>query len=97
MEGEDEERIMLSSAADRPEDARTLSSAASSMRRRMEVTFRKTPGSIGGGVAFPGSGRGNRGGMLPPEDAENVIDAEMEESEDVRGESGGERSGKGWL
>lgn len=51
-----------SSAADRPEDARTESSAASSIRRRIDVTERNTPGSIGGGVAFPGLGLGNGGG-----------------------------------
>jgi hypothetical protein len=90
MEGEDE-RIMLSSAADSPEDARTLSSAASSMRRRIEVTFRNTPGSMGGGVGLPGSGIGNGGGKFPGgEEVENVIEVEREE---VRGESGGESSG----
>jgi hypothetical protein len=97
MEGEDDERIMLSSAADSPEEARTLSSAASSMSRLMEVTLRNTPGSIGGGVGFPGSGTGNGGGKFPEEEVENVIDAEVDESEGVRGESGGERSGNAWL
>ena len=47
-------RSAPSAAAERPEDARTESSAASSMSFRMEVTFRKTPGSMGGGTAFPG-------------------------------------------
>lgn len=48
-----------SSAADNPEAARTESSAASSISRRIEVTERNTPGSIGGGVALPGRGVGN--------------------------------------
>jgi hypothetical protein len=94
MDG-DEERIILSSAAESPEDARTLSSAASSMRRRIEVTLRKTPGSMGGGVGFPGSGTGNRGGKFPEDvGVENAIEAERE---GARGESGGERSGNVWL
>ena len=49
-------------AADRPEDALTDSSDASSMSLRIFVTERKTPGSIGGGVAFPGFGAGKGGG-----------------------------------
>lgn len=49
-------------AAERPELARTESSEASSIRRRMFVTERKTPGSIGGGVALPGFGGGKGGG-----------------------------------
>ena len=49
-------------AADKPEDARTDSSDASSMSRLMCVTERNTPGSIGGGVAFPGFGVGKGGG-----------------------------------
>lgn len=95
MEGEDDDRIMLSSAADSPEEARTLSSAASSMSLLIEVTLRKTPGSMGGGVGLPGSGTGNGGGKFPEEDVENVIEAD--ESEGVRGESGGDRSGNEWL
>lgn len=43
-----------SSAEFRPEEARTESSAASSIRCRMEFTDLNTPGSIGGGIAFPG-------------------------------------------
>lgn len=49
-------------AAESPELARTESSDASSIRRRMLDTERKTPGSIGGGVAFPGLGAGKGGG-----------------------------------
>ena len=51
-----------SAAADNPEDARTESSEASSMSRRICVTDLNTPGSIGGGVAFPGFGVGSGGG-----------------------------------
>lgn len=74
---EEPPRMDPSSMADRPDEARTDSSAASSIRRRMDVTQRKTPGSIGGGVALPGLGvgKGGAGGK-----AENG----------VLGESGGE-------
>lgn len=54
-----------SSAADKPDAARTDNSAASSMRRRIEVTDRNTPGSMGGGAAFPGLGRGKEENGLP--------------------------------
>lgn len=73
----DPPRMDPSSAADNPDEARTDSSAASSMSLRIDVTERKTPGSIGGGVAFPGFGVGNGGGSGS---VENV----------PRGESGGE-------
>lgn len=51
-----------SAAADRPEDARTESSEASSISLRIWATERNTPGSMGGGVAFPGLGEGRGGG-----------------------------------
>lgn len=54
-------RIDPSAAADKPDVARTESSAASSMRRRIVVTERKTPGSMGGGVALPVAGVGSGG------------------------------------
>lgn len=66
-------------AAERPEEARTDSSEASSMSLRMCVTDLKTPGSMGGGVALPGLGEGNGGGGG---NCANVL----------RGESGGEWS-----
>jgi hypothetical protein len=46
---------------DVPERARTDSSEASSTRRLIVVTERKTPGSIGGGIAWPGLGKGSGG------------------------------------
>lgn len=49
-------------AADNPEDALTESSEASSINLLIEATERKIPGSMGGGVAFPGSGVGKGGG-----------------------------------
>ena len=49
-------------AAERPEDARTESSEASSISLRILATERNTPGSMGGGVAFPGFGEGSGGG-----------------------------------
>lgn len=55
---DDPPRMELSAAADNPEEARTDSSAASSISFRIEVTERKTPGSIGGGIALPGFGVG---------------------------------------
>ena len=55
-------RIDPRAAADKPELARTDNSAASSMSLRIEVTLRKTPGSIGGGGAFPALGDGKGGG-----------------------------------
>lgn len=67
-----------SAAADMPDEARTANSEASSMRRRIVATERKTPGSIGGGIGLPGGGEG-RGGQ--------DIDAKA-----WRGESGGELS-----
>lgn len=54
----------LREAAERPDEARTDSSAASSMSRRIVVTLRKTPGSMGGGVGLPGTGTGNAGGVV---------------------------------
>lgn len=45
--------------ADSPDDARTESSDASSINLRIDTTDRKTPGSTGGGLAFPGAGDGN--------------------------------------
>jgi hypothetical protein len=77
----DPDLIEPNSAAESPEEARTESSAASSMSRRMFLTERKIPGSIGGGVAFPGFGGGNGGGK--------GIGANV-----LRGESGGEKSTK---
>lgn len=71
-------RIEPSAAADIPDEARTASSEASSMRRRIVVTERKTPGSIGGGIGLPGGGAGSGG-----------YDKDARES---RGESGGEES-----
>lgn len=68
-----------SAAADRPEVARTESSDASSMSRRICVTDLNTPGSIGGGVALPGLGDGKGGG-------------EGSCAKVLRGESGGEWS-----
>jgi hypothetical protein len=53
------------------------------MSRRIFRTERKTPGSIGGGVALPGFGGGNEGGK--------GIDAYV-----LRGESGGEKSAIPW-
>ena len=44
-------------AEERPDDARTESSAASSIRRRIDATFRNTPGSMGGGVGLPDMGQ----------------------------------------
>lgn len=57
-----EPRIEPRAAADSPDEARTESSEASSINLLIEVTERKMPGSIGGGVAFPGGGVGNGGG-----------------------------------
>ena len=54
-------RIEPSAAADIPDEARTASSEASSMRRRIVVTERNTPGSIGGGIGLPGGGAGSGG------------------------------------
>jgi hypothetical protein len=71
-------RIDPSAAADIPDEARTASSEASSMSRRIVVTERKTPGSIGGGIGLPGGGAGSGG-----------YDNDAIES---RGESGGEES-----
>jgi len=71
--------MVPSSAADKPDEARTDSSAASSISCLMDLTERKTPGSIGGGVALPGFEGGNGGGNGI---VENVL----------RGESGGEKS-----
>ena len=68
-------------AEDRPEDARTESSAASSIRRRIVVTLRNTPGSIGGGVGLPGIGK--RGGF------EAVVYDDGKGLKLRRGESGG--------
>ena len=56
-------RIAPKAAEVKPEDARTDNSAASSISRRIDVTERKTPGSMGGGVAFPGGVGGKRGGI----------------------------------
>ena len=50
------------------------------MRRRIVVTERKTPGSIGGGIGLPGGGAGSGG-----YDNEDKL---------RRGESGGEKSPK---
>lgn len=46
-------------AADKPDDALTESSEASSINLLIEATERKIPGSMGG-VAFPGSGGDGR-------------------------------------
>jgi hypothetical protein len=65
-------------AADIPDEARTASSEASSIRRRMVVTERNTPGSMGGGIGLPGGGAGSGG-----------YDSDARAN---RGESGGEES-----
>ena len=69
-----------SAAADIPDEARMASSEASSIRRRIVVIERKTPGSMGGGIGLPGDGAGSGG-----YDSEEKF---------RRGESGGERSPK---
>lgn len=75
--------MVPNSAADKPDEARTDNSAASSISCLMDLTERKTPGSIGGGVALPGleGGKGGANGNV-----ENV----------VRGDSGGEKSPNPW-
>jgi hypothetical protein len=45
--------------ADSPDDVRMESSDASPINLRIEATDRNTPGSTGGGLAFPGAGDGN--------------------------------------
>lgn len=65
--------------ADNPDDARTESSDASSINLRIDATDRKTPGSTGGGLAFPGAGDGNGFAFVFCEKELKVI----------RGESGG--------
>jgi hypothetical protein len=65
--------------ADSPDDARTESSDASSINLRIDATDRKTPGSTGGGLAFPGAGDGNGFAFVFCEKELKVI----------RGESGG--------
>jgi hypothetical protein len=60
---DDAPRMNPNSAVDNPEEARTHSSAASSMRRRIDVTDRKTPGSMGGGVGLSSAEMGNEGGV----------------------------------
>jgi hypothetical protein len=47
-------RVELNSAEERPEEALTDSSEASSMRRRIAVTDLRTPGSMGGGIGPSG-------------------------------------------
>lgn len=79
-----------SSTAESPDAARTESSAASSMRRRILVTERKAPGSMGGGVGLPGrdggkgggGGGGNGRGCMGWE--ENVGDSGREQEESPR-------------
>jgi hypothetical protein len=46
------ERDVPVAVADRPEAARTARSEASSIRRRILVTDRNTPGSMGGGAGL---------------------------------------------
>lgn len=75
-------------AEDSPDDARTDSSAASSIRRRIIATLRNTPGSMGGGVGLPGIGK--RGG------AQVVVYDEGKGLKLRRGESGGVWSGGAW-
>lgn len=75
-------------AGDSPDDARTESSAASSIRRRIVATLRNTPGSMGGGVGLPGIGQ--RSGV------EAVVYDEGKELKLRRGESGGEWSENAW-
>ena len=65
--------------AESPDEARTESSDASSINLRMDATERNTPGSTGGGLAFPGAGEGN----------EFVFAFCEKEVKVVRGESGG--------
>lgn len=71
--------MVPNSTADKPDEARTDNSAASSISCLMNLTERKTPGSMGGGVALPGLEGENGGGKG---NVENVL----------RGESGGEKS-----
>ena len=81
-------RMDARAARDSPDDARTDSSAASSIRRRIIVTLRNTPGSMGGGAGLPGIGR--RGGVQA---------AGYDEGKGLklrRGESGGVWSGGAW-
>lgn len=75
--------MVPNSIADKPDEARTDNSAASSISCLMDLTERKTPGSIGGGVALPGLDGGNGVGNG---EVENVL----------RGESGGEKSPNPW-
>lgn len=60
---DDAPRMNPNSAVDNPEEARTHSSAASSIRRRIDVTDRNTPGSMGGGVGLSSAETGNEGGV----------------------------------
>lgn len=57
----------------------------------MEVTLRNTPGSMGGGVAFPGVGAGSGGGRGRLLYDEEVVDDVFRAA---RGNSGGLRSPK---
>jgi hypothetical protein len=81
-------RMEPRAARDNPEDARTDSSAASSIRRRIIATLRNTPGSMGGGVGLPGIGK--RGGI------QAAVYDEDKGLKLRRGESGGVWSGGLW-
>lgn len=74
-------RMEPRAAEDSPDDARTDSSAASSIRRRIVATLRNTPGSMGGGVGLPGIGKRGR--------AEAVVYDTGKEPKLRRGELGG--------
>lgn len=56
-------RIAPRAADVKPDEARTESSAASSISFLIDATERNTPGSIGGGAALPGGVGGKRGGI----------------------------------
>ena len=75
-------------AEESPDDARTDSSAASSIRRRIVATLRNTPGSMGGGVGLPGIDK--RGGV------ETVVYGEGKGLKLRCGESGGVWSERAW-